>query len=551
MQTKQKNIAHSHTIDPSLKESQDTLALLADASKVLISSLDYQEILKNIAKLAVPRFADFCVFDILTDENSIKRITWEHADISLKEYIQIVDTFTPSIDYTSNPVAYSLRYGKSTLIASVDDLWLQKAATTPEHLEFQRTLGYRSIISVPLQVRDKVNGVLTFIFTKFSNRQYSESDVHVAEEIATRAALAIENARLYENSHASAERLRLALEAGRIGVWDWDIQKNTIEWSDRVYAFYGATRDTFDVTYENFSKHIHPDDKVMTDEAILKAVEGSQEYNIVYRIITLDGQTRWISSRAVVTRDVSGKPLRMLGATSDVTEQKKIEQDKNDFVSIATHELKTPVTSIKAYAQVLEKKFHRIGDASSAIQLAKMNAQLDKLTSLIADLLDATKIESGQLQMHEERFDFDVLVSEIVEELQRTTEKHTIIVEGKTDKKIVADKERIGQVLTNLISNAIKYSPHSEKILVQPSVINKNIQLCIQDFGVGIPKEKQTQVFERFYRVSGPKEITFPGLGLGLYISSEILKRMGGKIWVESEVGKGSTFCFTLPLSAR
>ncbi|MEO6508979.1 MAG: HAMP domain-containing sensor histidine kinase, partial [Patescibacteria group bacterium] len=182
-------------------------------------------------------------------------------------------------------------------------------------------------------------------------------------------------------------------------------------------------------------------------------------------------------------------------------------------------------------------------------QLDKMNAQLDKLTSLIADLLDATKIESGKLQMNQEKFSFDELVTEIVEEIQRTTEKHVITIKGKSNTNITADRERTGQVLTNLISNAIKYSPHSEKIIIEPSVENKKfIMLCVKDFGVGIPKDKQNHVFERFYRVSGPKEITFPGLGLGLYISAEIVKRQGGRIWVESEEGIGSTFCFSLPL---
>jgi signal transduction histidine kinase len=164
--------------------------------------------------------------------------------------------------------------------------------------------------------------------------------------------------------------------------------------------------------------------------------------------------------------------------------------------------------------------------------------------------LDATKIEAGQLHMQEEKFDFDELVSEITEELQRTTEKHTLIITGHAKKKLFADRERTGQVLTNLISNAIKYSPHTVRIVIKTTSTAKAVTLCVQDYGVGIPKAKQKKLFDRFYRVSGPKENTFPGLGLGLYISSEIVKRLGGRIWVESSSGRGSIFCFTLPLKA-
>ncbi|MDQ3099071.1 MAG: HAMP domain-containing histidine kinase [bacterium] len=232
---------------------------------------------------------------------------------------------------------------------------------------------------------------------------------------------------------------------------------------------------------------------------------------------------------------------------SEIIERKRAEKQKDDFIGIATHELKTPVTSLKAYAEVLQKKFTRAGDIVSAGNLSKMNIQLDKLTHLIEDLLDSTKIDSGYLYMHKELFDFDELVSEIIEEMQRITEKHLLVSEGKSNKKILADKERIGQVITNLISNAIKYSPHADKIYIMSRSTSKDITLCVKDFGIGISKEQQSHVFERFYRATGPKQDTFPGLGLGLYISSEIIKRESGRIWVESINGKGSTFCFTLP----
>jgi signal transduction histidine kinase len=235
----------------------------------------------------------------------------------------------------------------------------------------------------------------------------------------------------------------------------------------------------------------------------------------------------------------------------DISERKQLEKHKDEFIGIASHELKTPVTSIKAYAQVLEKRFTKVGDMASASLLEKMNSQIDRLTNLIGDLLDATRIDGGKLQFRVVRFNFDELIHEVVEEMQRTTGVHMLRIRGRTGKHVVADRERTGQVVTNFLSNAIKYSPKGREIRIHLRIIKNGVKVCVQDFGVGIPKERQKKVFERFYRVSGPGQETIPGLGLGLFISSEIVKRQGGKIWVDSEEGRGSMFCFTLPLKLR
>ncbi len=231
-----------------------------------------------------------------------------------------------------------------------------------------------------------------------------------------------------------------------------------------------------------------------------------------------------------------------------VAERRELERQKDEFIVMANHELKTPVTSLKGFAQLLQRRFARAGDEDSAKLLQKMDAQVNKLTSLIEDLLDVTRIEAGKLQFHETYFPFDELVDEIVEEVQHGTEKHTILREGLAKKMVYTDKDRIGQVITNFLSNAIKYSADSHEITVNTSATNHHVTLSVQDFGLGIAKEQQPYVFERFYRVTGATERTYPGLGIGLYISREIIKRQGGSIWVTSEKGKGSTFGFSLPV---
>jgi PAS domain S-box-containing protein len=282
-----------------------------------------------------------------------------------------------------------------------------------------------------------------------------------------------------------------------------------------------------------------------------ESIESGKPFDMVVPLKGAEGVFRPFLTRVVPIFDENGKIIQWFGTNTDITEQKQLERQKDDFLGIASHELKTPVTSIKAYGQVLQTMFQRKGDTKAVEHLSKMDAQVNKLTALISDLLDVTKIQSGRMEFYEDYFDFNELVNEQVEQLQLTTEKHAIQKELNNTRSVYGDRERIGQVITNLISNAIKYSPHNEKIIVKTTSDRNQITLCVRDFGVGIPSDKLDRVFEQFYRVSGPKEITFPGLGLGLYVSSEIIKREGGKIWVESTEGKGSTFCFTLPLNGK
>jgi signal transduction histidine kinase len=216
---------------------------------------------------------------------------------------------------------------------------------------------------------------------------------------------------------------------------------------------------------------------------------------------------------SVTISPIKDKKGNIVGASKiarDITAQIRLQKQKDEFLGIASHELKTPVTSIKSFAQVLRLRFTKEGNETAAKLLGKLDAQVDKLTSLIGDLLDVTKIESGKMQFNDAYFSFDDMVAEIVEELQRTTEKHQLIIKGKTEKNIYADRERLGQVLTNLISNAIKYSPYTKDIIISPSAKDGTVKLLVQDFGVGISKDKQDKVFEQFFRVSGPGERNLP-----------------------------------------
>lgn len=279
----------------------------------------------------------------------------------------------------------------------------------------------------------------------------------------------------------------------------------------------------------------------------------------------LRGQT--VTSKYIVIRNALGRdvmtvctatPIRRRGKVvgavvilHDVSESWLVEKEKDDFVAMAGHELRTPISTVKAFAQILEKHFQHTNDQLAKMYVQKMGGQLERLTHLVNELLDATKIGAEKLELHKEKFNLEELLRESADDFQKISAKHTIIVKGKLQTKINADKNRIGQVLINLFSNAVKYSPKSDKIIAKVKESCECVVVEVQDYGIGIPEADQKKIFDRFFRVDNKKGKRFPGLGLGLNISAEIIKRHGGKIWVKSTYGKGSVFSFSLPFKSK
>ena len=280
----------------------------------------------------------------------------------------------------------------------------------------------------------------------------------------------------------------------------------------------------------------------------MQAVETAGVYNADFRIIRTDNkEVRWMIGYGSTVAAENGKATRMVGVMFDITDRKRLEQQKEDFIGIASHELKTPVTSIKAYGELLQETFEENDDKESVSLLIKMNAQINRLNSLISDLLDTTKITEGGLVLNSESFDLTGLIKELVEELQQLSQKHQLMIECEQIINVYADKKRIEQVITNLISNAIKYSPDGGDVTIKCEVVANEIKVSITDKGIGIPQESQEKIFNRFFRVKHGKSNTLPGMGLGLYITAGIIHRHSGTITVKSNPHKASSFYFTLP----
>ena len=385
-------------------------------------------------------------------------------------------------------------------------------------------------------------GAVETVYVNFVYEAFREEDGKISGVMAVAVEIT-EQVVARHKLQESEERLRIAVEAGELGTFEVDYSSPdilvTTPQFDTIFGFdHQAAR-------QDYASHIHPDDLPIRNKAHKESLSTGKLFYEV-RIIKETSKINWIRVVGKVLYDEAGKAQKLMGILQDITEQKDIQQQKDNFIAMASHELKTPITSIKALTQLVESILLDKGRTTEAGMLTRMNNQVDRLTNLISDLLNITRINSGKLAIHKTYFDFNLMVSEMMEELQLTTTRHKLIVNLGPPVTVLADRERISQVITNFISNAIKYSPGAEHINVTTNVVANEAIFCVQDFGIGINQESHEKIFEQFYRVNNNQHQTFPGLGLGLHISSEIIKREGGRIWVNSIEGQGSSFYFSL-----
>ncbi|HEY0057374.1 MAG TPA: PAS domain S-box protein [Pedobacter sp.] len=233
----------------------------------------------------------------------------------------------------------------------------------------------------------------------------------------------------------------------------------------------------------------------------------------------------------------------------DITKKREMQKQKDEFISTVSHELKTPVASIKAYAQLLKRALAGIQNLDIPKGfLERMNKQISHLESLIKDILDISRIEAGKLDLKEEEFDISDVLNELISDLQVFTTTHSLNIKNNHRVTIKADKNRIIQAISNLVMNAVKYSSNSEAVEISSNVKDKFLIFSVTDFGIGIAEHQKQFLFDRFHQIERSNTGTGFNLGLGLYISKEIINRGGGELWLESKLGEGSTFSFSLPL---
>ncbi len=397
-------------------------------------------------------------------------------------------------------------------------------------------------IGVELAVDLQVNDTVERSYVNFGLVPYYEANGSMSGVLGV-SIDATQQVALRKDLEKSELIMKIAVESAGLGIWDLDLKTRKVFSSSHIWIA-GFPMEQSSYLLDEFLTHVIPEDRNLLDDALNGP--GSH-FTTVLRTVWSDNSLHWIQLTGNILRDENEQRVRVVGTTLDITDRKELEQRKDELLSTVSHELKTPVTSIKAIAQLLERKFEPIGDRITVDLIHKLVNQIKRLTNLIHDLLDASLIEGGKLQLNKNHFHFNELLDEVISDVQRTTNTHKIVLQPGPSIQSFSDKERIRQVIINMLTNAIKYSPTADEVLVSLSLEDKCIRCCVEDFGVGIPKEKESQIFERFYRVIDDKHSGFQGIGIGLYISKQIITRLNGKIWFEGKADGGTIFCFEVP----
>ncbi|WP_342648435.1 ATP-binding protein [Mucilaginibacter sp. CSA2-8R] len=363
--------------------------------------------------------------------------------------------------------------------------------------------------------------------------------IDVTEQVKSRLAL-----------QQSELRFRQALESGDMGAWSINIETMKLTVSDIGRKIFGFDPNG-ELTLDDNIAAMEPDYRQPLINNLNNAIEKHESSDVEYPITQLQtGERRWIRATGKLFFDSTGKAVEYSGMMSDVTERKLNDQRKNDFIGMASHELKTPLTSLNAYLQMLQAKAIKAEDAFTANALDKATNQVKKMTTLINGFLNVSRLESGKIYINHQRFDMAALVKEVEDEARVMVNTHRIIFAPVEETIVVADRDKIGQVINNFISNAVKYSPLSSTVHVACTAENGMACVSVRDAGFGISAEDQAKLFERYYRVESQQTQTIAGFGIGLYLCAEIIHRHDGKIWVDSEQGQGSTFYFSIPLAS-
>jgi PAS domain S-box-containing protein len=520
------------------QEAAARVTFLGEAGRILGSSLEYETTLKRVAELSVPRLGDWCIVDMLDDAGEIERLTIANADsaqVAQTERLRQLMTMDPHATYG---VSNAIRTASSQLIGEIDDDLLVLAARgDTEVLELLRTLGPKSSLCVPLIARGRVLGAITLVSTRTSWR-FTEEDVGEAEELARRAAIAVDNARLFREAERRAYAARVLTNIGD-GVVLLDASGVVRLWNRAAATMTGL--GAAEVVGRPIAEAV-PGWSAVAD--LVPVAPAPRPGGLAASLpLELPDRELWLSVSGVAF------PEGTVYAFRDLTQERALDQLKSDFVSTVSHELRTPLAAIYGSAQTLRRSDLVLEQEQRDQLLAVVATEADRLARTVDDILWTTRLDSGSLRVAIESCDARALAGDVISAAKtHLPENIRLALDAPDDLPLVAgDPEKVRQVLANLVENAVKYSPDGGDVAVQLVGRDSAVRFSVRDSGLGVPASEQARIFDKFYRVDPEMTRGVGGTGLGLYICRELVRRMNGRIWVESRDGDGSAFTFELP----
>jgi len=346
----------------------------------------------------------------------------------------------------------------------------------------------------------------------------------------------------------SNDLLQLAIDASNMGIWKKDINTDEMILSDRARAIHDIAPDTR-LPFTVSTSMIVKEHRQRVIDAIDAAIATNGVFSEDYQIVPMNGDSRkWLNTSGKVELNERGEAISVIGTILDITESKEDAIRKDDFIGMVSHELKTPLTSLNGYAQLLERNAEKKEDLFSLRTTAKIIGNVRKMSTLVNGFLNVSRLESGKIHLNKQPFEFNLLVQEMVDDATAVSDGRDVQFSASAPLEVIADRDKIGSVISNLLSNAVKYSTSGSPIKVHCEQLKGSISLRVEDHGMGISANDVERLFDRYYRVENSNMQHISGFGIGLYLSAEIIRRHNGRIWAESEPGVGSVFHFTIPL---
>ena len=551
-------------------EGERRQRLLSDVSRLLLDYIGPDEIepLRRIVHRVTEAMGnDWCAFALVQPDGTLRNVAAYHPDPRQRELEKKLNELVSPKRWDAPPLELNALVQQRPIVTEeITDEMLRVAVPSEEAFEALKQVGITSAVVAPMFDGPTPLGTM-LLATTGSGRRYSTDDVDFAFSLAGRAALAVRNARLVRDLAAERDRQKVErVESDRRfaelqAVFDWD--PNGIA----LFDANGVLRNASHRIEEIFGLPVRAMYGQRYEEIYRRKLEQAPPKNreaMVARVLSIFANSnapsedeielerprhRWLTRNTVPVHGMDGGYLGRLVVYTDVTEQRELDRQRSDFLTVAAHELRTPLTPLSMYLQSIERRLAR-GQPVESELVTKARRQVERMGSLVEDLLDVSRLESHRMHLGSAEVELNHLVDAVVADFRAQTRNHDIIFHRALAPVVVnGDDERLEQVLVNLLQNAIKYSPQGGQILVSVAHAGPQARVSVQDPGIGIPKDEQSKLFQRFFRAANATTRNYSGLGIGLFVSHEIVQRHGGRFEVQSDVGAGSTFTFYIPLS--
>jgi signal transduction histidine kinase len=564
------------------EKARQRVAFLASASEALASSLDYELTLGQIAHMAVPALADWCIVDLLESDGSLRRVAATHSDPAKAQVVRRLTERYPSIPSTAAHTAQRVRRsGEAWFDPDVREERFVAEARSDDHLEILRQLGFTGEFVVPLTSRERVLGTLTLVAGNGRPR-YTTDDLDLAVELARRCAVAIDNSRLYaEAQEQTAIHVRLNTE-----LRDLVDAEKAARWRAALLATISQTLDAARLDRDAVLNAVAcRTAQALGSRCIVSLVDADGE---LVQVAIEPAQTRVVDTGDLHTLTVPLRAAESLIGTLELTRDRSshpysdddrtlLEEiaaraalaihnaqlhaaaeaaiaGRDEFISVVAHDLRTPLTSLRGYAQLAQRHLAAAGGPDLErvrASVAQVVQQTSRVTRMMERLLDLARLEGGKVRLERAETDVATLVGEVVAASQAARPERSIVLRAQPAPAFV-DPVRLEQVVTNLIDNALKFSPATTpvEVDVEPCAADPGfVRIAVRDYGVGVPADHRTRLFERYFQAHEPESGL--GVGLGQYISRHFVELHGGSIALQSPPDAGSRFVVLLPCYSR